>query len=93
MIRSKEGMCLPAGISRLFQGELGRLVEIMQDRVKGKPVHVNLHHAAVPEEAEALKSDIQSKFNRVELYVTDFTPVMGVHTGPGTTALGFYSED
>ena len=27
------------------------------------------------------------------LCITDFTPVMGVHTGPGTIALAFYGED
>jgi len=93
IIHIRDGEVAPLERPRSRARALGRLVDIMQDRVGGKPVHVNLHHAAVPEEAEALKNEIQSKFNCVELYVTDFTPVMGVHTGPGTIALAFYGED
>jgi len=72
---------------------LQRLLEIMYERVGMKPVHANLHHAAVPQEAKALKREIQAKFSCVEAYVTDLTPVMGVHTGPGTIAIAFYCEE
>ncbi len=93
LIHVLDGEVAPLERPRSRARALGRLVEIMQQRVGERPVHVNLHHAAAPEEAEFLKGEIQSKFNCVELYVTDFTPVMGVHTGPGTIALAFYCED
>lgn len=70
-----------------------RLVEIMAERTRRKPVHVNIMHANVAEEAEELKKRVESKFNCVELYITDFAPTMGVQAGPGTLALAFYSED
>lgn len=72
---------------------VNRLVEIMEERTKGKPVHVNIMHANVAEEAERLKERVQARFNCVELYVTDFAPTMGVQAGPGTLALAFYSEE
>ncbi len=34
-----------------------------------------------------------ARFQPVELYVTQFTPVMGVHTGPGVLGIAFYWED
>lgn len=70
-----------------------RLVEIMEQRMKGKPVHVNIMHANVAEEANTLKEQVESKFKCVELYITDFAPTMGLHAGPGTLALAFYSEE
>ena len=71
---------------------LQRMLDIMRQRTQGKPVHVNLMQANVPEEAERFKANILSQFNCPELYVTDFTPVMGVHTGPGTLAISFYAD-
>ena len=68
---------------------VNRLVEIMQERTKGKPVHVNVMHANVADEAATLKERIESEFRCTELYVTDFAPTMGVQAGPGTLALAF----
>ena len=70
-----------------------RLLYIMRQRSGGKPICVNLMHANAPEEAERLKADILSQFDCVEFYVTDFTPVIGTHTGPGSIGLSFYTAD
>jgi DegV family protein with EDD domain len=72
---------------------VNRLLEIMELRTAGKPVHVNIMHANVLEEAEALRERIKPRFNCVELYITDFAPTMGVQAGPGIIALAFYSEE
>ncbi len=29
----------------------------------------------------------------IELFITEFTPVMGVHTGPGVIGAAFYCEE
>ena len=70
-----------------------RLIAIMRERVGTERLHINIHHTNVPDEAEKLKERISSQFDCAELYVTDFTPVMGAHTGPGVLALAFYSGD
>lgn len=69
-----------------------RLLEIMAERVGNSPVHVLVHHAGVPEEGEQLKAQVASRFDCAELYLTEFTPLMGAHTGPGVLALSFYAE-
>jgi DegV family protein with EDD domain len=56
------------------------------------PIHVAIFHADVPEEAEALRQGVAEQFNCVELYVTEFTPVMGAHTGPGILGIAFYTQ-
>ena len=70
-----------------------RLLYIMRQRSGGRPICVNLMHANAPEEAERLKADRLSQFDCVEFYVTDFTPVIGTHTGPGSIGLSFYTAD
>ncbi|MDP3064188.1 MAG: hypothetical protein Q8O40_15690 [Chloroflexota bacterium] len=34
-----------------------------------------------------------SQFNCAELLLSEFTPVMGAHIGPGLLGLAFYKED
>jgi DegV family protein with EDD domain len=70
-----------------------RLLEIMREEVGQKPVHVIVFHSDVMEEAQRLKDQILAQFDCVELFITDFTPTMGIHTGPGTLGIAFYGED
>jgi len=55
-------------------------------------VHVMVQHADELEGAKKLAAEIKSRFNCVELSITEFAPVMGVHTGPGLLAIGFYTD-
>jgi len=50
-------------------------------------------HADALDKAIALRNRISSQFDCDELFITEFTPVMGVHTGPGVIGIAFYSGD
>lgn len=70
-----------------------RLLGIMRERLgTTKPLHVIVMHGGASHEAEKLKDRVVSEFHCVELHTTEFTPVMGVHTGPGLLGLAFYAE-
>jgi predicted kinase len=56
-------------------------------------MHVAVMHANAPEAAEALADRVRNELAPAELLVTEFTPVMGVHTGPGFFGLAFYAEE
>lgn len=72
---------------------LQRLLQLVSERTQGGgPLHALIMHANVPEEAEDLKARFLSEFDCNEIYVTDFTPVMGVHVGPGLLGTAFYAE-
>ena len=58
----------------------------------GRQLHAAIFHADVPEEAQELRLQVAERFNCSELYVTEFTPVMGAHTGPGVLGVAFYVE-
>ena len=70
-----------------------RLLEIMGQRVGRMPVTVNVMEADAPADANALSRRIESAFNCLELFVSQFTPVMGLHTGPGLLGVAFYVDD
>jgi fatty acid-binding protein DegV len=65
----------------------------MRERTEDKPVHVNVMHANARDEAQLLKERIESQFNCVEIFVTDFAPTMGVQAGPGVLAIAFFHEE
>jgi DegV family protein with EDD domain len=69
-----------------------RLNEIVLERTDRKPMHAIVLHSDALQEAEKLKEHIASVSNCVEIYVRDFTPVMGVHTGPGLLGIAFYFD-
>jgi DegV family protein with EDD domain len=70
-----------------------KMLRIMRNQVgKLDPVHVAVMHADVLEEAKKLKEKVAAEFNCVELFITDFSPVMGYATGRGTLALAYYKD-
>jgi len=50
-------------------------------------------HSNVIDEAEELKERMASELDCAEVYVTDFTTVMGLNTGPGLLGVAFYTDN
>ena len=81
-------------LPRTIPGAVKRILKLMKQKVvKKQPLHVAVMHADALDEAVALKNRIASQFDCAELFITEFTPVMGIHTGPGLVGTAFYSED
>ncbi len=80
--------------ARTTAGAMKRILKLMgQKVVKGQPLHVAVMQADALDRAIVLRDQIASQFNCAELFITEFTPVMGVHTGPGVIGVAFYSGD
>ena len=80
-------------LPRTTNGALNRIIKLMESGIdKAKSLHVAVMHADAPEQAAALEKRITSLFKCSEIFVTEFTPVMGVHTGPGLFGVAYYSD-
>lgn len=86
------GETMPVARPRTKTKAVEGMLKIMAERVGSSKVHVMVHHADELEEAKKLAAEIESRFNCVEMHITEFTPVMGVHCGPGLLAIGFYAD-
>jgi DegV family protein with EDD domain len=86
------GETMPVARPRTKRKAIERMLEIMKERTGSSPVHVMVQHADELDEAKQLAKEIEAEFNCVEMLITEFAPVMGVHTGPGLLAIGFYSD-
>jgi len=80
-------------LPRSIPSAMKRILKLMERNVaKGEPLHVAVMHADALDNATVLRNRIASQFNCTELFITEFTPVMGVHTGPGLLGVAFYSD-
>ncbi len=80
------------GAVRNKERGIGRLFTIMRDKVGTNKVHAAVMHAYAFKEAEKLKERVSSQFDCVELWVCEFSPIMGYATGTGILGIAFYPE-
>ena len=86
------GETTPVARPRTRAKAVKQLLEIVGKRMGDGKAHVIVHHADELEEGQKLKAEIGSRFDCAELYLTEFTPGMGVHAGPGILAASFYAD-
>ena len=89
-----DGDVHPVTNARTNRGATKRILELMGEKiVNGQPLHVAVMHADALDRAKELMDEISSRFDCAELFITEFTPVMGVHTGPGVIGVAFCSGE
>jgi len=93
ILTTSSGLVRFAGVARNKKSGGERLLKIMRNKVGLRAVHVAVMHAYALDEGERLKERISSEFNCAELFVTEFSPVMGYACGTGTLGIAFYLED
>jgi DegV family protein with EDD domain len=93
----KPVMELNLGEPRLLEKPRGRgkatqrLLDILRQRTGGGPAAVNVMHAGAAADARDLCRRVDDEFNCREVFISEFTPVMGAHTGPGLLGLAFHT--
>lgn len=70
---------------------LEKIASLARGRYEEKgPINLAVFHATALEEAFLLKERILAQAECSEVMVAEFTPVMGLHTGPGLVGASFY---
>jgi DegV family protein with EDD domain len=65
-----------------------RMIELVGERADGRtPLRIAALHANAREEAEILLEEATAALNPVEAVITEVSPAVGTHTGPGTLGL------
>jgi DegV family protein with EDD domain len=70
-----------------------RMLDEMKKKVGMSPVHVAVMHVYAEDDARRLKETVAKEFNCAELWLTEFSPLMGYVCGTGTLGLAFYADD
>ena len=80
------------GIARSKEQGINHLLRKMRDKVGTNPAHVAVMHAYALDEAQRLEERVSAEFNCAELWLTEFSPVIGYACSTGTLGLAFYSD-
>ncbi|GAB4533048.1 MAG: DegV family protein [Anaerolineae bacterium] len=91
LIGMEEGIIVPLGQARTRSRAYAKMIELMAER---NPTHVPIKlaitHVAAYEQAQILLGMIQQVFECQETLISQLSPVLGVHTGPGMVGVNFF---
>ncbi|HIQ05937.1 MAG TPA: DegV family protein, partial [Anaerolineae bacterium] len=92
IIGMEDGIIVPLGKERSRKRAYQRIATIMEERVgRGASIKIAFMHTAAPEEAGKLQAIIEPRFDCHEALVSELSPALGVHTGPGMVGVGFFT--
>ena len=91
ILEIRGGRIEPLERVRTKKKAFARLLELIEERVNGKQGEVRLAalHANALEDARDLLTQASQRVNAVETIFAEVSPVVGTHTGPGTTGIAY----
>jgi fatty acid-binding protein DegV len=92
IVEFQRGVYRPAAIVRTRPRAIERLIRLLERRSQEGPLHVCVHHTNAPQDAAALADRVRELLEPREVMISEFTQVMGVHTGPGLLGFAFYAD-
>jgi DegV family protein with EDD domain len=91
LIGMEEGIIVPLGQARTRSKAYAKMVELMLEKNPAhKPIKIAVTHVAVPDQAETLLDMVKQVFDCEETLISQLSPVLGVHTGPGLVGVNFF---
>jgi DegV family protein with EDD domain len=90
LIGMRDGEIVALGTTRSRLKAYRRMVELMQERVGDRtPIKVAFTHVAAQDQLEKLKGMVTARFDCSEIIVSELSPALAVHSGPGTVGVSF----
>jgi DegV family protein with EDD domain len=93
ILELKDGQVAAIDRVRTLSKAIDRLLDLFEDRLqKRTPLHISALHSASPDAAQILLERTCQRFNInniTDAFITEITPALGSHTGPGALGLAF----
>jgi DegV family protein with EDD domain len=90
LIGMQDGVIVPLGTARSRRKAYARMVDLIRQQVgEGGRIRVAFTHVAAEEQVELLRQQVCEQFECVEVWVTQLSPALAVHSGPGTVGVSF----
>ncbi len=91
IIGMQDGEIVALGTTRSRLRAYRRVVDLMQERAgEGARIKVAFTHVAARERLESLQTMVMERFDCAETIVTELSPALAVHSGPGTVGVHFF---
>lgn len=93
ILELRDGAVQPVTKVRTKKKALATLIGYLDEQIaEGARAHMTVINVAALGEAEALRDELVSRYNPVDINVSDVSPAIGAHAGPGTVGVAFYVE-
>jgi DegV family protein with EDD domain len=93
ILEVRGGKIEPAGKARTMNKAVEKMINILFEKIDHKsPVRLAIQHANARVEAENLQSKVINALGNVEIaeiMISDVSPVIGTHIGPGVVVISF----
>jgi DegV family protein with EDD domain len=91
LIGMQDGEIVALGTARSRLKAYRRMVDLMQQRVgEGAAIKVAFTHVTAREQVDRLQALVTDRFDCIETIVTELSPALAVHSGPGTVGVSFF---
>ena len=91
LIGLQDGEIVALGTTRSRLRAYQRLLDLMEEKVgEGARIRVAFTHVAAREQLERLQAMVTERFDCLETIVTELSPALAVHSGPGTVGVSFF---
>ena len=65
-----------------------RMLDLAEEAIGGRtPVYISICHTLVEEQAQELLETARARYSPGEIFLSDLSPVIGTHVGPGVLAI------
>jgi DegV family protein with EDD domain len=90
LLELQEGSVEPLEKVRTRTKALQRFMDIIEERIAGRtPLRVSALHVDAEQEAEEVLEQAIERYNPDEAFLSEASPVVGVHAGPGTVGIAY----
>jgi DegV family protein with EDD domain len=89
-----DGTVEPLASVRTKRKAVQHMLNIFEEEMAGKSnVRAVVLNSVALDEAEKVAAEVRERIDPIELFITDISPVIGTHVGPGAVGVIFYAED
>jgi len=91
IISMNDGEIVALGVARGLNQVYQKMVSVIESTVgSSRKIKVAYMHAGAPDKILKLKEMVEAKFECTESFISELSPALMVHTGPGTTGLCYF---
>jgi len=93
ILQLKNGVVVAAAKVRTQKKAIERMYSLLEKELdRSRQIRLGILHADAQEEAERVYRECQEHFSQSEIMITEVSPVIGTHTGPGTVGVAFLRD-
>jgi DegV family protein with EDD domain len=94
ILHFEDGLIQPLSQTRTKKKGVMELLDIAEERLDNQPMaEAAVVHVDCVGEGKDLVKLVQERFNPPQIHLSDVSPVVGTHVGPGGLGLAFYPAD